>query len=107
MPNTRFVETYYLRLADGRIVARTKDELAQLPPGLQSSLLHPEYAATVLNPNPLGGGAAGKNAALVDAGNVAAGFQSTAQALASGRPGLPVVGSLEYQDYVRRGLIKP
>lgn len=33
LPNTAIIETVYVRLADGRIVARTPDELATLPAG--------------------------------------------------------------------------
>jgi hypothetical protein len=32
LPDSRVIETVYVRLEDGRIVARTPDELAALPP---------------------------------------------------------------------------
>jgi hypothetical protein len=62
-------------------------------------------ANATLNPHPLGGVAAGANAALVDAVNVRAGNLTTAQQLAGGVPGLPPPGSLEYADYKQRGLL--
>lgn len=44
IPETARIETYYVKLPDGRIVTRTADELAELPPNLLAELvlLNPE-----------------------------------------------------------------
>lgn len=62
-------------------------------------------ANATLNPHPLGGVAAGANAALVVAANQRAGYLTLAQQEAGGIPGLPPPGSLEYADYKQRGLL--
>ena len=62
---------------------------------------------TQLNLTPVSqGGGAGPNAAAVLAAEIPAGHLSLAQQLGGGNPGLPQVGSLEYQDLVNRGLIQ-
>ena len=39
LPASERVTVYYVRLANGKIVARTADELAALPPELKSELV--------------------------------------------------------------------
>lgn len=39
LPKTERIETYYVRLKSGKVVARTADELAALPPELRSELV--------------------------------------------------------------------
>jgi hypothetical protein len=62
-------------------------------------------ANATLNPHPLGGVAAGANAALVVAAEQRVGYLTTAEQLAGGNPGLPSPGSLQYADYRQRGLL--
>lgn len=38
-PASQRVETFYVQFPNGKIVARTKDELAELPPELVSELV--------------------------------------------------------------------
>lgn len=40
-PSSQRVETFIVQLPDGRLVARTADELAELPDELRSELLFP------------------------------------------------------------------
>lgn len=44
LPASQVIETVYVRLADGRIVARTPDELASLPNGAAVAILAPPAA---------------------------------------------------------------
>ena len=62
-------------------------------------------ATATLNPHPLGGVAAGANAAAVVAAEQRVGYLTTAQQLALGNPGLPPPGSLQYADFKARGLL--
>lgn len=39
LPQTQVIETVYVRLSDGRIVARTPEELAELPPDQQPQVV--------------------------------------------------------------------
>lgn len=39
LAKTERIETFYVKLASGKIVARTADELAALPPELRSELV--------------------------------------------------------------------
>lgn len=39
LPKTERIDTYYVKLASGKVVARTADELAALPPELRSELV--------------------------------------------------------------------
>ena len=39
LPASERVEVFYVRLANGKIVARTAEELAELPPELKSELV--------------------------------------------------------------------
>ena len=39
LAKTQRIETYYVKLASGKIVARTADELAELPAELRSELV--------------------------------------------------------------------
>jgi len=97
--------TYYIRFPDGRVVARTKEELVAVPQTVPSSIIGQTQKA-VLNPNPIGGvPAVGPNVGKVPAIEKTVGYVSTAQALATGNPGLPQPGSLQYADYKARGLL--
>ena len=62
-------------------------------------------ATATLNPHPLGGVAAGANAAAVVAAEQRVGYLSLAQQSALGNPGLPQPGSLQYADFKQRGLL--
>lgn len=37
LPQSETAEVYLVKLADGRVVARTRDELVNLPPGVASN----------------------------------------------------------------------
>lgn len=39
LPNAQKIETLYVRLPNGKIVARTREELTALPPNLRTELL--------------------------------------------------------------------
>ncbi len=51
LPASKTVQTYYVQLPNGKIVTRTADEIAALPPDLAAELIF-------LNP-PAGGAASG------------------------------------------------
>jgi hypothetical protein len=105
IPST--VESYSVALDNGQRTNANVADLAEILPGLNTELIPGLTQEAELNPNPIGGTAAGPNAAAVIAAEQSVGVETLAQQLASGNPGVPEPGSLEYEDWKRRGLLPP
>jgi hypothetical protein len=93
-------ESYTVTLDNGATVQRERYQLAEVPATPTSTPSSP-----YVNPSPLGGVPAGPNALKVIAVEKAGGFETIAQQLASGNPGIPEPGTEEYTAWKQAGWI--
>ena len=93
-------ETYTVALDNGQTVSRERYQLAALAPAAAAPASSAAAPSAPGAPIP-----AGKNALAVIAAEKSAGFETVAQQLASGNPGIPAPGTLEYASWVKAGWI--
>jgi hypothetical protein len=93
---------YLVRFANSTQAGRTPDQLSTELPA--ASPVVPAAPVRVFKSLTSGPTLAAEEAAL-EATERSVGYQTTAQALASGNPGLPQPGSLAYADFKQRGVL--